>query len=130
MGKSPRTRFSVKYKLPECHLNGRKWGPSLMRDMTQWNNGQDWRNHQNFINGGGHCQTKYPLIMTTPLKQEYKLGGEEGGWMERKRERLEQNIMDRYTRESENIIWRLLKSCSIIGEPSRLGLNSKQTNNK
>lgn len=36
--------------------------------------------------------------------------------MERKRERLEQNIMDRYTRESENIIWGLLKSCSNLSQ--------------
>ena len=52
--------------------------------------------------------------MTTPPKQEYKFGGGGG-----EREGLEQNIGERYTRESENIIWGLLKSCSNLSQGGR-----------
>ena len=43
--------------------------------MTQWNSGQNLRNHLSLNGGGSHCQTEYSLIMTDPLKQGYKLEG-------------------------------------------------------
>lgn len=43
------------------------------------------------MGGGSHCQTKYSLIMTDPLKQGYKGRGKDQG--------LEQKLREWYMRE-------------------------------
>ena len=99
-------KIQHRVQVTRCHLDDKKWVPSVIRDMTWWNNGQDLGNHLDLMGGGTHRQTEYSLIMIFPLKQGYKLR------RRGKDQRLEQNWGERYMRESENTIWGSLRSCS------------------